>query len=99
MPEQQNPIMERLNAFFQMSNIADDIEDDVLKEISERVYDEYVIDKTSRLDWEKTYEQFFELAEQIGGQKTYRGKKVSDKKYPNTAMHSTPSSAPAGHRF
>jgi chaperonin GroES len=95
MPEQQNPIMERLNAFFQMSNIADDIDDDVLKEISERVYDEYIIDKTSRLDWEKQYEQFFELAEQIGGQKTRAGKKVSDVKYPIHALASMQFSARA----
>ena len=45
--------------------------EDVLEEISQRVHDEYMIDKDSRSDWEAANKVIFDLAKQIGKDKKY----------------------------
>ena len=79
---EQNPILDRLNAWLKMSNLVNEVEDDALIEIGEKVFEEYEIDKKSRADWEKTNEEIFDLIKHIGEDKYYGGKKVSNVRYP-----------------
>lgn len=42
-------------------NLADDIDEDILQDIAEEVYDNYTADKDSRGEWESMFERGFDL--------------------------------------
>jgi chaperonin GroES len=92
--EIQLTILDKLNAVVQLNNIAQGLqelsgEDEILTEIGTRVLEDYRIDKDSREDWEESNKEIFKLASQIGENRTYAGKSISNVRYPiiaNAAM-------------
>jgi chaperonin GroES len=93
----QRTIADQLNALTRERNIAasEDVSEEVLKEIGETVSVGYEIDEKSREKWMEANEKIFQLAEQLGGDKTYMGEKVADVKYPIIATASVQFSARA----
>jgi len=64
-PPASEEMIDMLNGFLEMNNIAETLDEDTLKEIGFRVVSDYDIDKDSRKDWERTQERALELARQI----------------------------------
>lgn len=63
-------------------NIVDSFDDKRLVEIGSLVYDEYRIDLATREKWERQYDEIFELADQIIGEKYSSGQVGAQVKYP-----------------
>lgn len=74
--------MDQLNAQLSMLNIADGLGEDKLSKIGRKVVDDFKMDKDSRLDWERDYEEIKKVALLTVEKKTYAGKPVSNVKYP-----------------
>jgi hypothetical protein len=81
-PIDMGSAMDRLNAQLSMINIADGMKEDELRKIGNRVVDDFKIDKDSRVDWEKDYEEIKKVALLTVEKKTWAGKPVSNVKYP-----------------
>ena len=81
-PPESEVMIDKLNAFLEMKNIADTVDEQVLKDIGERVVSDYEIDKDSRKDWEDIQETALDLARQVRGR---RPQEISDIKYPTLA--------------
>lgn len=79
--ERQNPA-DTLLGFIESPNIADELGEDVLGALGDKVLREYQIDKTSRADWETQIEEALKLAMQIAEAKTYPWPNASNIKYP-----------------
>ena len=77
--------IDQLSAYLEMTNIADDIDDDILKEIGSKVVEDFKIDKESRKDWEEMIENALDLAKQLIEKKYYAGELVANVKYPALA--------------
>lgn len=69
-------------------NLAEDLDEQELYKIGDRVKQDYDIDVDSRADWEKRMEDAMGLARQIRDQKTYGGEIVANVKYPLLATAS-----------
>ena len=63
-------------------NIADHLEDDVLRKCGNTVVDGYVMDKESRAEWEKRYEASLKLATQAVEHKSFPWQGAANIKYP-----------------
>jgi chaperonin GroES len=63
-------------------NFAEDLDEDVLSEISERCKRGYELDRESREDWENEVEEWLKLANQIREAKSYPWPNASNIKYP-----------------
>jgi len=74
--------IDQLNAYLEMTNIADDVDDDVLKEIGSKVIEDFKIDKDSREEWEEMIDGALELAKQVIDKKYFAGELVANVKYP-----------------
>jgi chaperonin GroES len=81
-PPASEEMVDMLNGFLEMNNIADTLEDNVLTDIGSRVIDDYEIDKDSREDWERVQERSLELAMQI----TNTRRDMADVNYPTIAI-------------
>lgn len=82
-PERQISLPEKLVALIESPNIAAELSDEVLSEISGRVIEEYGIDKLSRADWEAVTAEANKLAMLVSdGDKTYPFDKAANVKYP-----------------
>jgi len=77
--------MDQLSAYLAMTNVADDIDEDVLKEMGNKVVEDFKIDKSSRAEWERMIEDAFDLARQVTTTKYYAGEVVANIKYPALA--------------
>ena len=71
-----------LNAYIASTNIAEELDGDVLDEIGIRVVEDYEIDKRSLEEWEESNEEALKLARQLAKNKFYAGDRVSNVKYP-----------------
>ena len=80
-------------------NIAEELEEDQLQEISRFVYDGYDIDKESRSEWEKKTLDAQKTAKQIWETKDFPFDKASNVKYPLLATASIQFSARAYPNF
>jgi chaperonin GroES len=92
---QEEQIVNQLNAFIGMNNIAENLDDDVLEKIGTKVVEDYNIDKESRKDWEVANEKTLELARQLAKEKTWAGEAVANVKYPILATSAIQFSARA----
>lgn len=63
-------------------NLANDLDEDVLKKLGERVVEEYERDLESRSEWEDRNEEWLKLATQVKEEKTYPWPKAANIKYP-----------------
>ena len=84
-PPASMEIIDDLTAFLEMTNIADDVDGDVLTQIGSKVVEGYNIDRESREPWEKNMADALELAKQTSGEKYYAGELVANIKYPALA--------------
>lgn len=81
-PPESEVMIDKLNSFLEMKNIADTVDDNILKDIGSRVVSDFDIDKDSRKDWEGIQETALELARQL---RTNRGEGMANIKYPTLA--------------
>lgn len=84
-PVEEFPSVDRLTSFLEMSNVANDIDKDVLKEMGTKVVEDYNLDKKSRAEWEEMLEGAFDLAKQTTKEKYFAGEPVANIKYPALA--------------
>jgi len=87
--------VDQLNAYLEMLNIANALEEDILTEIGSRVVEDYEIDKASRSEWEDTVQDAIELAKLTAEKKYYAGEVVANVKYPTLATAAVQFSARA----
>ena len=73
---------EKLLSFLEMSNIAEELSQDDLEGVGERVVREYEIDDTSRSEWVEKNREAMDMAMQIAEEKHYPWPKASNVKYP-----------------
>lgn len=71
-----------LRKYLDKVNIADDLDEGVLKDISKKVSDGFEYDLRSREDWEKNLKEWTDLALQVKEQKTWPWSGASNVKYP-----------------
>ena len=64
-PPASEDMVNMLNGFLEMNNIAETMKDPILTDIGDRVVSDYEIDKDSRKDWERIQERALNLARQI----------------------------------
>jgi chaperonin GroES len=74
--------LDLLREYLDADNIADLLSDEELGSIGEKVSREYLIDKTSRKEWEETNSQALKLALQSAESKTYPWPGAANVKYP-----------------
>jgi len=72
----------QLNAQLQMINIAEGMSEEELRKIGTSVVDGFNMDKDSRIEWEKDYEEIKKVSLLTAEKKTWAGKPVSNVKYP-----------------
>jgi chaperonin GroES len=78
MDEEQKP----LAAMLESVNIAESLDEQLLKDIGRDAEKGYVLDHESRLDWEKNIDEWTKLAKQTIEPKSYPWPKASNIKYP-----------------
>jgi len=81
MPEENDGLRD-LQAMVDSTNIAESLDDDVLKEMGYAVCDWYDIDEKSRYDWEDKYNEYIKLATQVKEEKSFPWANASNVKYP-----------------
>lgn len=95
LPQEINPV-DQLSAFLRMTNVAEEIDDDTLKEMGKKAVEDYKLDKDSLSEWEKTIEGAMSLAKLTQETKeSPAGDTVSNVKYPALATASIQFSARA----
>jgi len=90
-----SPNVDQLNAFLEMVNIADNLDDDLLADVGKRVVEDYQIDKDSRAEWEEQVKDAVDLARLVAEKKYYAGELVANVKYPTLATAAVQFSARA----
>lgn len=76
------PEVNEINQLLENSNLAEDLDQELLDEIGKRTVDEYLEDLDSRSDWEEKHEEWLKLATQVMEDKTYPWPGASNSKYP-----------------
>jgi len=84
-PPETTKAIDQLNAYLSMTNIAEDIDEDVLKEMGKKVVEDYKIDLSSREEWEEMIDIALDLAKQMGKEKLFHGERMANVKYPALA--------------
>jgi len=87
-PVEDESLVDKLNSYLGMVNIAESLEEDILREMGSRVVEDFKIDKDSRADWEERTEDSLLLAGQVAEKKYYAGEIVANVKYPTLATAS-----------
>jgi chaperonin GroES len=75
-------LIDRINGLRYKINIADDLDEDTLQEIGERVVADYDLDIQSRSRWQENMEEALNLARQLSGDRKWAGENLADVKYP-----------------
>ena len=73
---------ESLRALIEDKNIAEKLDKDKLHTIGSDAYEGYVLDKESRIEWEKQLDEWTKLATQFRENKTFPWANASNVKYP-----------------
>jgi len=74
--------IDQLEARHAMTNIAEDLDQDVIDTIAAKVIDGYNLDKQSRAPWETSNAEILKLVKLDIEKKTYAGEQVANVKYP-----------------
>jgi chaperonin GroES len=72
----------RLRGFIESVNIAEKLDEDTLRKISNQVCEGFEVDLQSRKEWEHKIDEWTKLAQQVQEQKAYPWPKASNIKYP-----------------
>lgn len=80
-PETQTPD-QRLRGMIESVNIADNLDEETLRKISNECSEGFEVDLQSRDIWERKIDEYTRLAQQIQDQKAYPWPKASNIKYP-----------------
>src|SRR5688572_27914119 len=72
----------KLSKYAESKNIAEDLDDEKLKELGYEVHREYEIDKTSRSDWETSANKAMDVALQVRTPKNFPFENAANVKYP-----------------
>ena len=75
-------IIDQLEARHAMTNIAEDLEQNIIDTIAGKVIDDFNTDKDSRNLWEDSNRELMKLAKLTVETKTYAGERVANVKYP-----------------
>lgn len=75
-------VVAQLNAQLAKTNIANDLSDERLATIGQRVIDDYKTDLDSRVDWQREQDAIAEIAKMTTEIKHFAGKVVSNVKFP-----------------
>ncbi len=75
-------VLNQIEAYHALDNIAETLEQQEIDEIAIKVIDGYNLDLDSRAEWEKSNESVMELAKLTVKTKTYAGDPVANTKYP-----------------
>ena len=81
MPEEEDPGL-AITKYLEMTNIAEDLDNEALEKISSLVIRGYEIDETSRSQWLKDNKEALELTMQLGGKKNTPHRNAANVKYP-----------------
>ena len=79
---QLKTIMDMVEARHAMTNIAEDLDQDIIDKIAAKVVEDYNTDKGSRSQWEEANMEIMSLAKLVIEKKTYAGERVANVKYP-----------------
>ena len=71
-----------LQALITSVNIAEQIDEDTLKDMGKSVYDWYEMDESSRGEWMDKYEEYMKLATQVSSNKNFPWPDAANVKYP-----------------
>jgi len=71
-----------LQALITSVNIAEQIDEDTLKDMGNSVYDWYEMDESSRGEWMDKYEEYMKLATQVSSNKNFPWPDAANVKYP-----------------
>jgi chaperonin GroES len=82
LADQFEDAMAMMNAMHEANNIADMLTETQLEEIGTRVYEDYLLDKKSREDWEDKNKRVFKLAKLTAERKQWAGQDIHSIKYP-----------------
>lgn len=74
--------VQKLLKYVDAVNIAEDMDEDEIRGLGEKVIREYEIDDASRSDWKDRMEEAIKLAMQVAEEKAYPWSKASNIKYP-----------------
>src|SRR5690606_35425408 len=61
----------KLAEYVGMTNIADELDEDLLKKIGSRVVDDYEIDESSRTEWLEQTQKYIDLARLVAKEKSF----------------------------
>jgi chaperonin GroES len=96
-PDQVND--QFIEAALELSNIAEELKEDTLEDISKTVMDGYEIDEQSREEWKKRHEEALKLSMQVWEEKNWPFENAANIKYPLLATASIQFSARAYPNF
>lgn len=82
MPELQEEDTSQIDLILESTNIAEELDDDLLDEIGKETVDYYKEDLESRADWEDKHEEWLKLATQVMEDKSYPWPGAANSKYP-----------------
>jgi chaperonin GroES len=77
---------QKLQEFIDKPNLTDELADEKLVEIGNKIISDYELDKTSRAPWEQINAEAMKLAKQVMEEKTFPWKDASNVKYPLVIM-------------
>lgn len=80
--DQQESAPEKLRKYIESVNIADHLDEDTIRKISNECSEGFEVDLVSRTIWERKIDEYVKLAQQIQEQKAYPWPKASNIKYP-----------------
>jgi hypothetical protein len=78
-PTQQTPDLGKL---LEQTNIAENLDDELLTKIGDEVYEGYQRDLASKSEWDRSVDEWVKLAAQVKDEKSYPWPKASNVKYP-----------------
>jgi chaperonin GroES len=76
----------KLQTFIDKQNLTDELEDEELAKIGDKVVKDYELDKESRAAWAETIAEAMKLAKQVKEMKTFPWRDASNIKYPLITM-------------
>lgn len=88
-PQEEDPeatLSAELKRLLEMTNIAEEIDDDTLRLIGDRVVNDFDIDKKSRAEWEDETQKWMKLAKLTTTRKSFPWDGAADIKYPIIAQ-------------
>lgn len=81
-PQPTGPLPTSLDKFLEQQNLAEDLDEELLNEIGDEVYEGYQRDLKSKEAWDRQVDEWVKLAAQVKEEKNFPWPKASNIKYP-----------------